>query len=242
MDNIFSLPIQGIPLQEALGNANMKTHSFILVAPVISEAKAVETALQATFQDPVKIQAIYSNLNEATLLRQPFRKERFVINLDDSASIRFCCKQGVDCIYYLLEKNGNSEPKVRLFRMLTPISGEEAIPRINHTPGKLLLSTNDEYHLVTISDILYCRAEDNYTYFHIRNKPVICTSKPLREYETQLAEHAFFRVHKSYLINTSEVDRIVRKNGDFAIMSNADRIPLSIRKKQAFIQHIKAAL
>lgn len=210
----------------------MKPIAFVLAAPSIAAAQAVQKALLAAYPDtpvtvvpPAQLQKILrGKTNHSVFL---------VLPLDDHEQTIYSDLPIVSHhrIFYRRELSGN----VQLFQAL-----KLPLPTVPERSEKLLLQTNDAYHIVHISEILYCRAEDNYTYFHLRDQPALCVSKPLREYEGRLAGHAFFRVHKSYLVNLEEVSRIIRKGGDYAIMSNTDKVPLSSRKKGAFIQLFKS--
>lgn len=105
----------------------------------------------------------------------------------------------------------------------------------NKKQHKIALSTSDGYIFTEVSDILYCRADGNYTYFHIKNNGKILVSKNIKEYEGLLNEHNFFRIHRSYLINMDEVKKYVRGEGGYVIMSDESTLDVSKRRKEQFI-------
>ncbi|MGB4846245.1 MAG: LytTR family DNA-binding domain-containing protein, partial [Ferruginibacter sp.] len=75
----------------------------------------------------------------------------------------------------------------------------------NTAKMKLCISSLKGFQVVEIEDIIYCEANSNYTNFHFINRPVICASKPIHEYETLLSDSNFVRVHKSFLVNLEHV-------------------------------------
>jgi len=46
--------------------------------------------------------------------------------------------------------------------------------------------TSDGYELIPVEQILFCEADDNYTYFHLKNKKKIVACRMLKEVEEQL--------------------------------------------------------
>lgn len=98
---------------------------------------------------------------------------------------------------------------------------------------KLAISTTNSIIVVIITDILYCEADGPYTYFYIKggNERVI-SSRHLKEYEELLAEHNFFRVHKSYLINIKEVKQYLKSDGGRVLLSNGAKLEVSDKRKE----------
>lgn len=101
---------------------------------------------------------------------------------------------------------------------------------------KLILKTADKIYSINIQDIVNCESDKNYTTFHFINSPKLVVSTNLKEYETLLAPHNFFRTHKSHLINMAYFDHLIKSDGgNTIIMKNKAIIPLSVRKKEEFM-------
>lgn len=101
---------------------------------------------------------------------------------------------------------------------------------------KLILKTADRIYSVNIQDIVNCESDKNYTTFHFINTPKLVVSTNLKEYETLLAPHNFFRTHQSHLINMAYFDHFVKTDGgNTIVMKNKTAIPLSVRKKEEFM-------
>ncbi len=108
--------------------------------------------------------------------------------------------------------------------------------------GKIILPTTEMYHIVSINEIEYCKAEDNYTFFHFIDGTNLLVSKSLKEFDELLNGHHFFRAHKTFLINLKYLDKILKKEGGYAVMKSRTEIPISIRKKTELFQALKNLL
>ncbi|TDP61130.1 LytR/AlgR family response regulator transcription factor [Flavobacterium dankookense] len=101
---------------------------------------------------------------------------------------------------------------------------------------KLVLKTADKIYSVNIQDIINCESDKNYTTFYFINAPKLVVSTNLKEYETLLSPHSFFRTHKSHLINMAYFDYFIKsEGGNTIVMKNKSNIPLSVRKKEEFL-------
>lgn len=106
-------------------------------------------------------------------------------------------------------------------------------------PKKIVLSTLDYVHVVDIQHIVKCQSSINYTVFHLQDGKEIVVSKTLKEFDEQLSPYGFFRTHKSWLINLSFVSGYNRKEGGTAVMEDGSEIPVSISRKEEFMEVLK---
>lgn len=104
---------------------------------------------------------------------------------------------------------------------------------------KLKLSTSDGITLVEQNDIIRLEAEGSYSsiYMAAGNKHTI--SKSLKEVQKSLG-NSFYRVHDSHIINLSHVKKYDNSDGGFVALSLGNRLPVSRRRKQDFIDTLKA--
>jgi two-component system LytT family response regulator len=81
---------------------------------------------------------------------------------------------------------------------------------------------------VDIQNIVYLEADGSYTRFHFLVGDSILVSKVMKEYEPALLSNGnFYRVHRSYIVNTDKVKKIVRNDGGYLVMENEQQIPIS---------------
>ncbi|MNV16604.1 Transcriptional regulatory protein YpdB [compost metagenome] len=105
---------------------------------------------------------------------------------------------------------------------------------------KLILKTADRIYSVNVQDIIHCESDKNYTTFYFINDPKLVVSTNLKEYDAILSPHHFFRTHQSHLINMAYFDHYIKANGgNKIVLKNKQVIPLSVRKKDEFLDLLK---
>ena len=115
------------------------------------------------------------------------------------------------------------------------IYGKEVI----QLPDKLGLTTRDGFIIVAVSDIVRCKADDNYTQIILANGKDHIVCKTLKETEKLLAAWPqFLRVHRSHLINALKIVRYSRGNGGQVWMTDDSQIDIS----EAAREQLKAML
>ncbi len=80
---------------------------------------------------------------------------------------------------------------------------------------------------------------DNYPEFHFTDGTKLLSSKTLKHYELSLTPFGFIRPHKSYLVNSILVDKLVTRDGGYLLMRTAELIPISRDKKQDVLEWFK---
>lgn len=103
---------------------------------------------------------------------------------------------------------------------------------------KIAFPTESGFELVKTSSILYCVADSNYCHIKCIDGKKITLSKTLKYLEELLPDSIFNRIHKSYLVNLNYVNKF-NKNDDFRVeLTNGELLPVSVRKKEDFINAI----
>ena len=101
---------------------------------------------------------------------------------------------------------------------------------------KLVLKTMESIHVVDIENIIRCEADKNYTSFFLAEGKKILVSKTLKDYDTLLSGHSFFRAQQSHLININFIERYDKQDGGYVIMKDGASVPLSPAKKEQFFK------
>jgi two-component system LytT family response regulator len=108
----------------------------------------------------------------------------------------------------------------------------------NSAFNKIALPTETGFELVKTNAILYCEADSNYCKIVCLDGKKIVLSKTLKFIEELLPTSTFQRIHKSYLVNLNYVTRFNKTNELLVELSNGQTLPVSIRKKEDFINAI----
>ncbi|KAA3617920.1 MAG: DNA-binding response regulator [Flavobacterium sp.] len=102
--------------------------------------------------------------------------------------------------------------------------------------GKITIPQQNGFEVLSISDILYCQADDNYTQIFLKEGKKL-VSKTLKYFEDALADNGFARVHKSYLVNVSAVVEYRKGKGGSVVLSSGKQIMVSPAKKKALLAY-----
>lgn len=99
----------------------------------------------------------------------------------------------------------------------------------------LFIKSGYEHIKVTISEIVYIKSDADYSEIILTDKKYLST-KPLRHWEEQLAVYDFMRVHKSYVVNLSKVQKIatnrISLGGDIIV-------PIGRAYKETVLEHLE---
>jgi two-component system LytT family response regulator len=110
--------------------------------------------------------------------------------------------------------------------------------KANSKPKRIAIPSMEGISIVNIDDIIRCEADTNYTRIFLINGDAILVSKTLKEYEDMLTEFHFVRVHHHNLININHVQKYIKGEGGYAIMSDGSSVEVSRRKKTEFIEKL----
>jgi two-component system LytT family response regulator len=113
------------------------------------------------------------------------------------------------------------------------------VPKTNSVNGKITIPQQDGFQVLETANILYCKADDNYTEIYLNNNKKILVSKTLKYFEEALSNSSFARVHKSYLVNVNEVIKYVKGKGGSVILSNGKEVMVSASKKSDLLSFFK---
>ena len=119
------------------------------------------------------------------------------------------------------------------------LQDEVIVPKTNSVNGKITIPQQNGFEILNTSDILYCKADDNYTEIYLNNNKKKLVSKTLKYFEEALNEASFARIHKSYLVNVNEVVKYLKGKGGSVVLSNGQEIMVSASKKSQLLSYFK---
>lgn len=144
--------------------------------------------------------------------------------------------------YYLM-KPINIDELVRAVEYVIEIKQKEDMledrvlqPKLGQVLGKITLPQQDGFQVLNVSEILYCKADDNYTEIYLINKKIL-VSKTLKYFEEALSGFAFARIHKSYLVNVNEVVKYKKGKGGSVVVSNGKELLVSASRKKELLAY-----
>ena len=104
--------------------------------------------------------------------------------------------------------------------------------------NKIALPTIEGLQLIPIDSIISCESDDNYTVLLLKNKRKIVVSSTLKEIEEILEDHSFIRVHRSYLVNLNEIEKYLKGEGGYLVMSDGSTVDVSRTKKETLMKKL----
>ena len=103
--------------------------------------------------------------------------------------------------------------------------------------NKIAVPTSEGFELIPVDEVIYYEANDNYTHLFRKNKSKIVARRTLKEMEEQLNGFNFIlRVHHSFLVNLNEVNKYVRGEGGYLVMSDGKIVNVSRSRKDALMK------
>lgn len=105
--------------------------------------------------------------------------------------------------------------------------------RISKTK-KIAIVHNKDYIFIEENDIVYFKADGQYTQIFTINNQQYTSTKNIGDIEKDLSD-TFFRCHKSWIINLNYVSKFLKEDS-IAVLSNNIEVEISSRKKDDFIK------
>ena len=103
---------------------------------------------------------------------------------------------------------------------------------------KIAIPTMEGLRMIAADSIISCGAEGNYTVLYLKNKEKMTASRTLKEIEEMLEDYSFARVHHSWLINLNEIEKYVKGEGGYLVMSDASIIDVSRSRKDQLMKKL----
>lgn len=113
-----------------------------------------------------------------------------------------------------------------------PVTEEKANPFI--LSDCIFVRHHEKMVRVNIKDIFYVEAERNYCRIHCKDKEYLITNT-LKDMDDKLPDHHFIRVHRSFIVNLSNIDEIANTH----IVISKKAIPISSDSKKQLLQLIQ---
>lgn len=105
---------------------------------------------------------------------------------------------------------------------------------IQENRKEIFIKSGYEHIKITIEDIVYIKSDTDYTEIITAEKKYL-SSEPLRFWEEQLSQNHFFRIHKSFIINTSKIEKII---GNQAYLTGDIKAPIGRAFKENFMKSL----
>ncbi len=146
--------------------------------------------------------------------------------------------------YYLMKPINIDELIKAVAYVLEILQKEDALQdrvlksKLNKVDGKITLPQQDGFQVLNISEILYCKADDNYTEIYLEKQKIL-VSKTLKYFEDALVGFPFARIHKSFLVNVDAIVKYKKGKGGSVVISNGKELLVSSAKKKELLAYFE---
>lgn len=117
--------------------------------------------------------------------------------------------------------------EILLQRLHQPLSSKIAIP------------TMDGLQMVAVSSVIHCASDSNYTIFHLKGGQKITASRTLKDIAEMLEGQNFIRVHQSSLVNLDEINKYVKGEGGYLVMSDGSTVDVARSRKDTLLKRLQ---
>jgi len=104
---------------------------------------------------------------------------------------------------------------------------------------KIAIPTMEGLLMIAVDSIISCTSDSNYTTLNLKGKQKITASRTLKEIEEMLEGLSFIRVHQSYLVNQHEIDKYVKGEGGYLVMSDGMAIDVARSRKEMVLKKLQ---
>ncbi|MEZ5038342.1 MAG: LytTR family DNA-binding domain-containing protein [Saprospiraceae bacterium] len=98
----------------------------------------------------------------------------------------------------------------------------------------IAVKNQKEYRFFEVTEIMYVKADGNFSYLYFENKTKEHTSYSLGKMEELLPPQMFFRIHASYIINRNFLKKYTTRDGGYLIMKDGNKLSVAKSRKTEF--------
>jgi len=145
-------------------------------------------------------------LNAVDYLLKPFPKERFH-----------------DAVKKAMEKIGKSTDEDKAAGTIIKILPESPAPL-----NRVVVRKGNSIKVIPVDQLQYLEAQDDYVMiYHSEGKAL--KQQTMKYYEQNLPDNEFVRIHRSYIVNIQDINRIepYGKDNHVAILKSGGKLPIS---------------
>ncbi|BFP41743.1 LytTR family DNA-binding domain-containing protein [Flavobacteriaceae bacterium GF1] len=106
---------------------------------------------------------------------------------------------------------------------------KELLSYLDKTNASILVQSGNIHHLFLLEEIIFLKAEVNYTTFFLTKQRKVLANKGLIYYQKLLKGKGFFKANRSVLLNISHIKSIYKK--EMIILRNKEKITVSVRNR-----------
>lgn len=104
--------------------------------------------------------------------------------------------------------------------------------------NKIALPTMEGLQMIPIDSIISGESDDNYVKLKLMNGKKILVTRSLKDMEEILEQYSFIRVHRYYIVNLNEIEKYIKGEGGYLVMSDGTTIDVARNKKEVLLKKL----
>jgi DNA-binding LytR/AlgR family response regulator len=105
---------------------------------------------------------------------------------------------------------------------------------IASSPEVIFIKSGYEHIKIDVADIRFIQSDADYTEIFTSEKKYL-SQEPLRHWEEYLDPKKFVRIHKSYILNTSKIKKII---GNQVLLDESTNLPIGRAYREQFMKNL----
>jgi two-component system, LytTR family, response regulator len=105
--------------------------------------------------------------------------------------------------------------------------------------SKIAIPTMEGLQMINVETIISCSADSNYTVIFLKDRSKLTASRTLKDMEEILKDYLFARVHHSHIVNLNEIEKYIKGEGGYLMMSDGSNIDVSKNRKELLLKRLK---
>ena len=122
------------------------------------------------------------------------------------------------------------------YPMRAPSGGSAGSISQSDSPRRIALPHASGMVFVDTKQIMYCEADSNYTKFQLETGDMYLVSKTLGDVQDVLESREFVRVHRQFMVNINHIQKLVKGDGTYLLMTNGVSIPVARQQKDRLME------
>jgi two-component system LytT family response regulator len=104
--------------------------------------------------------------------------------------------------------------------------------------NKIALPSMEGLQMIPVDSIISCESDDNYTELKLKNGKKLMVTRSLKDLEESLESYSFIRVHRSYVVNLNEIEKYIKGEGGYLLMSDGTTIDVARTRKEVLLKRL----
>ena len=109
----------------------------------------------------------------------------------------------------------------------------------NNGEGRIAIPTLEGFQMIKLDRIYYILSDGNYSKIYYKDKSPELVTRSLKQLEKMLSGSNFVRIHRQTLVNINHIDKYVRGEGGYVVLTNGIHLDVSRRKKEDLLKIIR---